>query len=89
MIAIHGEIQEVLSGAADPADNVLANAPHTAAMVTADSWERPYTREKAAWPAAWVRQHKFWPSVRRVNDAYGDRNLVCSCAPLEAYADQA
>jgi glycine dehydrogenase len=89
MIAIHGEIQEVLSGAADPADNVLANAPHTAAMVTADSWERPYSREKAAWPAAWVRQHKFWPSVRRVNDAYGDRNLVCSCAPLEAYADQA
>lgn len=89
MVSIHGEIQEVLGGTVDAEDNVLANAPHTAAMVSADSWERPYTREKAAYPAAWLRQHKFWPSVRRVNDAHGDRNLVCSCAPLEAYMDEA
>jgi len=58
-------------------------------MVTSDAWDRPYTREKAAYPAAWLRQHKFWPFVRRVNDAHGDRNLVCSCAPLEAYMDEA
>ncbi len=89
MIAIHGEIREVLDGTVPPEDNVLSNAPHTAAMVSADTWERPYSREKAAYPAAWLRQHKFWPSVRRVNDAHGDRNLVCSCAPLEAYMDQA
>ncbi|MEM6648208.1 MAG: glycine dehydrogenase (aminomethyl-transferring), partial [Bacteroidota bacterium] len=85
LIAIRTEIQEVELGVADEEDNVLKNAPHTAALVTADEWSLPYGREKAAYPAAWLRDYKFWPSVRRVDDAYGDRNLVCSCPPIEAY----
>ena len=85
MTSIRAEIQEVELGLVEGKDSVLANAPHTAALVTADEWEQAYSREKAAWPASWSRTHKFWPSVRRVNDAQGDRNLVCSCLPLEAY----
>ncbi|MEM8602052.1 MAG: aminomethyl-transferring glycine dehydrogenase, partial [Bacteroidota bacterium] len=85
LIAIRSEIQEVELGVADEEDNVLKNAPHTAALVTADDWSLPYGREKAAYPAPWLRDYKFWPSVRRVDDAYGDRNLVCSCPPMEAY----
>ncbi len=84
---IRTEIDDVESGAADPARNALKNAPHTAAMVTSDGWDEPYSREKAAFPAPWTREHKFWPSVRRVDDAYGDRNLVCACPPTEAYAE--
>ena len=87
MIAIRSEIQEVELGGADAEHNVLKNAPHTAAMVLADDWSQPYTREQAAFPAPWTREHKFWPTVRRVNDAYGDRNLVCTCPPMEAYAE--
>ncbi len=86
MIAIRAEIQQVELGLLDRADNPLKNAPHTAAAVTADEWDHAYTREQAAWPAPWTREAKFWPSVGRVDNAYGDRNLVCSCPPIEAYA---
>ena len=83
---IREEIREIEEGHADAAVNVLKNAPHTATMIAADAWDLPYGREKAAFPAPWTREHKFWPSVRRVDDAYGDRNLVCACPPVEAYA---
>jgi glycine dehydrogenase len=87
MISIRSEIQAVELGLADAEENVLKNAPHTAVLVAGDAWTLPYPREQAAFPAPWTREHKFWPSVRRVNDAYGDRNLVCSCPPREAYAE--
>jgi len=64
---------------------VLKNAPHTAASVTGTEWNRPYSREQAAFPAPWVKQSKFWPSVSRIDEAYGDRHLVCSCPPIETY----
>ena len=86
MISIRAEIDRVGSGEADPEDNVLKNAPHTAAMVTADEWDHCYTRTEAAYPAPWTRESKFWPSVRRVDNAYGDRNLMCACPPVESYA---
>ncbi len=86
MIAIRQEIEDVVTGKVDAKDNVLKNAPHTAAVVTADSWTHPYTREQAAYPLPWVKTHKFWPSVGRVDNPYGDRNLVCICPPMEAYA---
>ena len=86
MIAIRSEIQEVELGVVDAEQSVLKQAPHTAAMVTADTWEHPYGREQAAYPVEWVRENKFWPTVRRVNDAYGDRNLFCTCPPSSAYA---
>jgi glycine dehydrogenase len=84
MIAIHAEIQAVESNQAQ--DNPLKNAPHTAQEVTADKWSHPYSREKAAYPAAWLREHKFWPPVSRIDNVYGDRNPVCSCAGMEAYS---
>jgi glycine dehydrogenase len=86
LVSIRAEIDEVATGLADPKDNVLKNAPHTAAMVAADEWPHPYTRAQAAYPAPWTRDHKFWPPVRRVDNAYGDRNLVCACPPVETYA---
>ena len=86
MIAIRTEIQELELGTADADDNVLNNAPHTAAEVTADDWSHPYTRSQAAYPVDGLRQSKFWPTVGRVDNAFGDRNLVCSCPPMEAYA---
>jgi glycine dehydrogenase len=85
LIAIRGEIQEVIDGKADRQNNVLKNAPHTAEDVVSDSWSFPYGREKAAYPLPFVRGRKFWPSVGRVNNAYGDRNLVCTCPPVESY----
>jgi glycine dehydrogenase len=85
MIQIRNEIREVEEGKADKENNVLKNAPHTAEVVTADVWNRPYPREKAAYPLPFVRISKFWPSVSRIDNAYGDRNLVCSCLPVEAY----
>jgi glycine dehydrogenase len=88
MIAIRNEVEEVINGTADKTDNVLHNAPHTAAMVIADDWKHSYSREKAAFPLPYVKAGKFWPSVGRVNDTYGDRNLVCACLPVEAYATQ-
>lgn len=77
--------KEIAAATAEDADNVLKNAPHTQAMLTANDWNFPYTREKAAFPLEYIAENKFWPSVRRVDDAYGDRNLICSCAPIEAY----
>ena len=84
MISIREEIDEA---SADEPNNVLKNAPHTLAMCTSDHWDFPYTRKKASFPLSFVSENKFWPSVRRVDDAYGDRNLICTCAPIEAYAD--
>lgn len=85
MLGIRAEIAEIENGNADAENNVLKNAPHTASEVTGD-WDHPYSREKAVFPAAYVKHSKFWPSVARVNDTYGDRNLVCACLPVEAYA---
>ncbi|KAA5533095.1 aminomethyl-transferring glycine dehydrogenase [Paenimyroides baculatum] len=84
MLSIRKEIE---AATAEDTNNVLKNAPHTLAMLTAETWELPYSREKAAYPLEYVSENKFWPSVRRVDDAYGDRNLVCSCAPIEAYME--
>jgi glycine dehydrogenase len=89
MIAIRGEIQAVVSGKADPRDNVLKNAPHTAAAVTDDEWPHPYSRRQAAFPLPFVRAAKFWPAVGRIDNPYGDRNLFCVCPPAEAYAEKA
>jgi glycine dehydrogenase len=85
LIAIHGEIQEIVEGRAPRDNNMLKHAPHTAQAVTATEWTRPYSREQAAFPAPWVRAFKFWPAVARIDDAYGDRNLVCTCPPLDSY----
>lgn len=84
MISIRKEIEE---SSADDKNNVLKNAPHTLAMLTADEWTLPYSREKAAFPLDYIADNKFWPAVRRVDEAYGDRNLICSCAPIEAYME--
>jgi glycine dehydrogenase len=86
MIAIREEIREIEQGTADRENNLLTNAPHTLAAVIADDWNRPYSRERAAFPSPSVREHKVWPPVGRVDAAYGDRNLVCVCPPIEAYA---
>jgi glycine dehydrogenase len=85
LIAIREEIQAVIDGRADPKDNVLKNAPHTAAMVTASGWAHPYSREQAAFPLPFVRERKHWPTVARIDNPYGDRNLICTCPPIEAY----
>ena len=85
LIAIRDEIQAIEDGDADPDDNPLRNAPHTAASVTVDDWKHAYSREQAAWPLPWVRERKFWPAVRRVDNVYGDRNLMCTCVPMSAY----
>ena len=82
MIAIHAEMTAVETGAAHPTQNPLKYAPHTAEAVCADTWDRPYTREQAAFPADWVRARKFWPAVGRVDNVWGDRNLFCACAPV-------
>jgi len=88
LISIRKEIEEVGTGAADPVDNVLKNAPHTAAVATGDDWAHHYSRMKAVYPVPTIRSHKFWPSVGRLNSTYGDKNIVCSCPPIESYADQ-
>ena len=85
LISIREEIAEIETGIADRTDNVLKNAPHTAEIVIQSDWEHPYSREKAAFPKAWVRDAKFWPPVARINEVYGDRNLMCACPPLDAY----
>jgi glycine dehydrogenase len=85
LIAIREEIREIESGVADRADNVLKHAPHPMTRVVSDTWSHAYSREKAAFPAPWTRERKFWPFVGRVESAYGDRNLVCACLPTEAY----
>jgi glycine dehydrogenase len=85
LVEIRNEIREVEEGKADKEQNVLKNAPHTAAVITADNWTLPYSRSKAAYPLPYVKEAKFWPAVSRIDNAYGDRNLVCSCLPIEEY----
>ena len=85
MAAIHREIQNVISGQADRENNVLRNAPHPAALVCGNAWDRPYTREEAAYPVPRLRDHKFWPTVGRIDNVHGDRNLICTCEGMESY----
>jgi glycine dehydrogenase len=85
MIAIRGEIEEVITGKVDKKDNILKHAPHTAKAVVTSDWTRSYTREQAAYPLPWVRDNKFWPAVARVDNVYGDKNLVCACPPVDSY----
>jgi glycine dehydrogenase len=88
LLEIKKEMDAIASGTADAAQNVLHNAPHTAEVVTANNWEMPYSREKAAYPLPYLREgFKFWPFVGRINNAHGDRNLICICPPIEAYQD--
>lgn len=88
MKSIRSEIDEVKEGKADRQDNVLHNAPHTVSVVTANEWHHKYDRQKAAFPAVWIVQNKFWPSVGRIDDGYGDRNLVCTCDPIDSYRNE-
>jgi glycine dehydrogenase len=88
LIAIRKEIQEIADGKADPNDNVLKNAPHTAHDAVSDEWTHPYSRSKAVFPLPRLRQRKFWPAVGRINNSYGDRNLICACPPIESYMEQ-
>jgi glycine dehydrogenase len=89
MLSIYTEIEDIIKGNADPKDNVLANAPHTMDQVTANHWDHAYSREKAAFPLPYLREgRKFWPFVSRVDSAYGDRNLVCTCPPISSYVEQ-
>jgi glycine dehydrogenase len=87
MIAIRAEVARVASGQYDTHDNPLKNAPHTAEMLIAGEWKHPYGAEEAAYPDRLDRRAKYWPPVRRIDQAYGDRNLVCACPPPEAFAD--
>ena len=87
-VSIRKEIDEIATGASDAHDNALHNAPHTVDVVTADAWPHPYSREKAAFPLPYLREgFKFWPTVSRIDQAFGDRNLVCVCPPVEAYME--
>ena len=85
LILIHAEMHDIVEGRQPRTNNLLKNAPHTAQVVTASEWNRPYSREQAVFPAPWVRDHKFWPSVSRIDEAYGDRHLVCTCPPIDSY----
>jgi len=85
MKSIWSEIEEIRKGEADREDNVLHNAPHTAAAVIDDNWSHKYSRMKAAYPLPWLAENKFWPSVGKIDNGYGDRNLVCTCAPIDSY----
>jgi glycine cleavage system P protein (glycine dehydrogenase) len=87
MISIHTEIEGIASGKQDRETNLLKKAPHTARQIAAEKWDRPYSREQAAFPAPWTRDHKFWPAVARIDNVYGDRNLFCSCPPLEEFTE--
>lgn len=88
MKMIRNEIREIAEGIADREDNVLHNAPHTQKVISADEWNHSYTRTKAAFPSAWLHENKFWPTVSRIDDGYGDRNLICTCAPIDAYRQE-
>lgn len=88
LIAIRAEIRDLEEGRGDREDNLLRNAPHTAGFVTSDSWPHGYSRETAAYPADWVKERKFWPPVGRIDNVWGDRNLICTCDPVESYALQ-
>ena len=87
MISIKNEINEVIKGEVDSMNNVLKNSPHTMSTVINSNWNHNYNREKAVFPLPFIRDNKFWPSVRRVDDAFGDRNLVCTCAPVSEYIE--
>jgi glycine dehydrogenase len=87
LVSIKAEIEAVVNGSVDKEDNVLKNAPHTSRMVSYDDWTKPYSRKEAAYPVDYLLDAKFWPHVRRIDDAYGDRNLICSCLPISAYED--
>ncbi len=86
MIVIRNEIRDVEEGRADRRTNVLKRAPHTAEALLSDDWDRSYSREQAAYPAPWVRERKFWPAVGRIDNAHGDRNLVCTCGSVVDYS---
>ncbi|PYJ26953.1 MAG: glycine dehydrogenase (aminomethyl-transferring) [Verrucomicrobia bacterium] len=85
MISIHAEIEAIANGKQDRQNNLLKNAPHTARQIASDKWDCPYSREQAAFPVPWTREHKFWPAVARIDNVYGDRNLFCSCPPVEEF----
>jgi glycine dehydrogenase len=85
MVKIREEIREIETGKADRKNNLLKNAPHTAEMATADAWDHPYGRTRAVYPAEWIKESKFWPAVARVDNVYGERNLVCACPPIDSY----
>ena len=87
MISIHAEMQAIAGGKQDRQSNLLKNAPHTARQIASDKWDRPYSREQAAFPAPWTREHKFWPAVGRIDNVYGDRNLFCSCPPVDEFEE--
>src|SRR5690606_33083097 len=87
LIAIRQEIAAIECGEANPTNNLLKQAPHTVVMVSSDEWDKPYTRSQAAFPLPFVRDHKFWPSVGRVNDSQGDRTLICACPPVSEYEE--
>lgn len=88
MISIRNEIKEIESGTADPGNNVLKNAPHTLKVATAENWELPYSRQKAVYPLPHIAENKFWPAIGRIDSAYGDRNLMCSCLPVSAFSEE-
>jgi glycine dehydrogenase len=88
MISIHAEMTAIANGKADKQNNLLKNAPHTTRQIAAERWDHPYSREQAAFPAPWLRDHKFWPSVARIDNVYGDRNLFCSCPPIEEFGSE-
>ncbi len=87
MITIHGELSAIERGELDRENNPLTRAPHTAAQVSADAWDRPYPRTQAAYPAPWLRDHKFWPAVARIDNVFGDRNIFCTCPPMDEFTD--
>jgi glycine dehydrogenase len=88
MKSIRKEIDEIREGRADRADNVLRNAPHTMRVITANGWDHQYDRQKAAFPAGWIIENKFWPAAGRIDEGYGDRNLVCTCDPIDSYREK-
>jgi glycine dehydrogenase len=88
MLSIRAEIRAIEEGKSDKKDNALKNAPHTQFVITADEWKHSYARTFAAYPLAYVRENKFWPSIGRVNNTYGDRNLVCTCEPVSSYVEE-
>ena len=87
MISIKSEIEEIINGEVKVEESVLKNAPHTMELAVNDEWSFAYSRQKAVYPLKWIKDNKFWPSIRRVNDAYGDRNLMCSCTPISDYVE--
>ena len=87
LISIRREIKDIEEGKTDRKNNILKNAPHTQSIICTNDWTKPYSREQAAFPLSYVRENKFWPSVARVNNTVGDRNLICTCQPIESYME--